>query len=317
MRILITGIAGFIGYSLAKSINSKDIIIDGVDSLDGFYSPQLKILRLKQLDKKINFYEINLLDRISKVLKGKSYDLIIHLAAHAGVRNSSMHPQSYVDSNIKAHINILELAKEKNASVIYASSSSVYGNINEGLSNELSATDSPLSIYGTTKKTCEMLSQNYFDKWGINQIGLRFFTVYGRYGRPDMAYWLFTKAAFESKPIEINGDGTKKRDFTHVSDIVEAIKKIINKKIDSHDIFNVGRNDSRDINYLADFISSKINKNQEKIYLANVNEDVENTLASTEKLNNYIDFEPRVSFEDGMQDFIEWFKENYKSIKNF
>lgn len=316
MRILITGVAGFIGYNLAKSINSKDVVIDGVDSLEGFYSSQFKILRLKQLDKKINFYELNLSDSISEILNNKTYDLIIHLAAHAGVRNSSIHPQAYVDSNIKAHINILELAKENNASVIYASSSSVYGN-NKSVSNELSATDSPLSIYGTTKKTCEMLSQNYFEKWGIKQIGLRFFTVYGRYGRPDMAYWLFTKAAYESKPIEIYGDGTKKRDFTHVSDIVEVIKKIMTEKIDSHDIFNIGRSDSRDINYLADFILSKINKNQKKVYLGDVNEDVNSTLACTEKLSNFIDYKPRISFEDGMQDFIEWFKDNYKSIKNF
>ena len=162
-----------------------------------------------------------------------------------------------------------------------------------------------------------MLSQNYFEKWGIKQIGLRFFTVYGRYGRPDMAYWLFTKAAYESKPIEIYGDGTKKRDFTHVSDIVEVIKKIMTEKIDSHDIFNIGRSDSRDINYLADFILSKINKNQKKVYLGDVNEDVNSTLACTEKLSNFIDYKPRISFEDGMQDFIEWFKDNYKSIKNF
>lgn len=317
MKILITGVAGFIGYSLVKSINNKKINIDGVDSLSGFYSKELKLLRLKDLSNRINFFELDLSNPIKNTFKNKEYDLIIHLGAHAGVRNSSRCPQLYVDSNIKGHLNILELAKDKKADLIYASSSSVYGNKANFQSDEDSITDQPLSIYGTTKKTCEMLSQNYFDNYGINQVGLRFFTVYGRFGRPDMAYWLFTKASREYKPIEIYGDGSKKRDFTHITDIVEAIKKIIDKKFTSHNIYNVGRNDPKDINFLANFISSKFNNAANIIYLDEVNEDVDCTIASVKKLNEYINFKPRISFEDGMEDFIDWFKKDYESIKTF
>lgn len=317
MNILITGVAGFIGYSLVKSINDKYINIDGVDSLSGFYSKELKLLRLKNLGKRINFFELDLSNPIKNTFKRREYDLIIHLGAHAGVRNSTNYPQSYVDSNIKSHLNILELAKEKKADLIYASSSAVYGNKESSASDENSITDQPLSIYGTTKKTCEMLSKNYFDNYGVNQVGLRFFTVYGRYGRPDMAYWLFTKASRESKPIEIYGDGRKKRDFTHITDIVEAIKKIIDKKITSHNIYNIGRNDPKDINFLANFISSKFNSDSNIIYLDEINEDVDCTIASVKKLNKYINFKPCISFEDGMEDFINWFNENYELIRTF
>jgi UDP-glucuronate 4-epimerase len=232
MRILLTGAAGFIGSHLTGALLDKGHQVSGVDSLNPYYDPALKQARLARLEGRTGFRfvkaDLAKADELAAAGEG-SYDVIVHLAAQAGVRYALTDPSAYTQSNLVGHHNVLELARRMKglAHVIYASSSSVYGNDTAAPFSEEARADHPVSYYGATKRAGELLSHSYAELFGLPLTGLRFFTVYGPWGRPDMAYWLFTEAILKQKPLKLFGGGLLKRDFTWIDDIVAAVVRMV------------------------------------------------------------------------------------------
>lgn len=336
MKILITGAAGFIGFHVAKRLLSYDDceLLVGLDNLNDYYDIELKKSRKTILEKneKFLFYKIDLLDdqKLRKIFSYYDFDIVINLAAQAGVRYSIMYPHKYIDSNIKGFLNILECCKDFPIEhLIYASSSSVYGGNKKIPFSENDSVDHPVSLYATTKKANELMAHTYSNLYSIPTTGLRFFTVYGPWGRPDMAYFSFTKNIIEGKPINIFNDGKMMRDFTYIDDIVEGIIKIINKVPSGNKkwseltgpqseswapyrILNIGNNNPIE---LKDFISA-IEKATKKEAIC-INKpmqmgDVEKTYADISELDKLIGFKPSTSIDQGIQKFVLWYKEYYK-----
>ena len=331
MKILITGVAGFIGYHLAKSLINADYDIVGIDNLNSYYDLDLKMARLTNL-KKINlsFYEVDICNqkKLKNIFSKNNFDVIIHLAAQAGVRYSIENPQEYIQSNINGFFNILELSRNNNIKhLIFASSSSIYGE-NENLSFEESQiTDSPKNLYAASKKSNELISYSYSNLFKLPCTGLRFFTVYGPWGRPDMAYFKFVKNIYDEKPIEIFGQGKMYRDFTYIDDIVEGILKILNNgppfqnaknnKILNNtpwEIYNLGNNKSVSLEKFVNTIELLTEKKATKIYLDLQPGDMKFTLANISKAQKKLNFNPQTSIEDGLFKFIEWYK-NFYNLK--
>jgi len=316
--VLITGCGGFIGYHLTKKI-LDDYKIIGIDNLNDYYDVNLKKDRLNNLKHK-NFKfiksDISNKEELNKIFNEYKIDKVINLAAQAGVRYSIENPDAYINSNIIGFYNILEnVRKHKINHLIYASSSSVYGN-NELPFKEDSKTDNPISLYAATKKTNEIMAQTYSNLYNINCTGLRFFTVYGPFGRPDMAYFNFTKKIINKEKIELFNNGESLRDFTYIDDIVEGIIKVLDNK--KTKIYNIG---SSNPIKLLDFINilkqTLINNNLIENYELNIEllpkqlGDVDNTYADTEKLKKDTSFKPNTNIEDGLDKFIKWYKEYY------
>ena len=235
MKYLITGVAGFIGFHLAKKL-SKENVVYGIDNLNNYYSKKIKIERLNKLKKNKNFkfVKLNLTNSVAlkKFIQNKKFESIIHLAAQAGVRYSITHPYKYIESNVKAQISILELAKKINSfeHLIYASSSSVYGANKKIPFSTNDRVDNPVSLYGASKRAGELITQSYSRMFNINCTGLRFFSVYGPWGRPDMAAYIFTKNIFENKTLDLFNFGRMERDFTFIDDIINGITPLIKIK---------------------------------------------------------------------------------------
>ena len=322
MKILVTGAAGFIGYHLCnKLINNKRNHVVGIDNLNNYYDINLKKDRIKDLKKqnnKFKFYKLDLknLRLIKNNFKKNKYDYVIHLAAQAGVRFSLENTKTYLDNNINVFYNILELSKEfKIKHLIYASTSSVYGDSKSFPLNENLPTDKPLSFYAATKKCNEIMAYTYSNLYKFKCTGLRFFTVYGPFGRPDMALFKFAKSISKNKKIDLYNKGNHHRDFTYIDDVVTIISKILKikkKSQDFHQIYNVGRGDPQ---YLMKFISiieknfrkkAKFNKMKKQIG------DVKKNHADTTKISRMINFTPQVDIKDGIGMFIHWFKNYYK-----
>ncbi|TDE04753.1 NAD-dependent epimerase/dehydratase family protein [Flavobacterium sandaracinum] len=335
MKILVTGAAGFIGYHLCEKILKLGYEVYGVDNLNDYYDVNLKLGRLRELGisqellfnkrvsskiygDKFQFIKLNIEDRVNLpiIFEEQQFDIVCNLAAQAGVRYSIENPNAYVDSNIVGFINLLECARNyKVKKIVYASSSSVYG-LNDKLPFSVNDNvDHPISLYAATKKSNELMAHTYSHLFGIKTIGLRFFTVYGPWGRPDMAMFLFTDAVFNDKPIKVFNQGYLSRDFTYIDDIIKGVVATIVAETEIekplYEIHNIGN--SRPVK-LLDFISEIeicIGKTAKKEYLPMQAGDVEYTWANVDSLVADYGYKPTTSIKDGVKEFVEWFKVFY------
>jgi len=316
--ILVTGSAGFIGFHVTKKLLETGNKVIGIDSLNNYYEPKLKKDRNKILleSKNYKFYKLNLKNEkeLKKIFTENKIDKICHLAAQAGVRYSLENPLAYEESNLKGFINIIECARHfKIKDFIYASSSSVYGKnkMDKKGFKESDEVNQPISLYAATKKANELIAYNYHHLFGINCTGLRFFTVYGPYGRPDMAIYIFTKNILAEKNIDVYNHGKMFRDFTYVGDIVDGIIKALEKSY-PYEIFNLGNSETVELKYLITTIEKNLKK-KAKIKLKPIQPgDVEKTFANISKAKKMLGFNPKTKIEEGVKNFIEWYKDYYK-----
>ena len=318
-KILITGVAGFIGYHLAEKLLSKNYQIIGIDNLNDYYDPILKQDRLNNLKKFSNFefHKIDFIqnNELTSIFNNNQFNQVIHLGAQAGVRYSITNPQFYIDTNITGFLNILENCNNYNVeNIIYASSSSIYGDNNDLPFSENDKTEKQISMYGVSKKTNELMAHTYSNLYGLKTIGLRFFTVYGPWGRPDMALYIFTKAIIENKNIDLFNKGNHTRSFTYISDIVEPIYRLIkinenNQNIlNNNDILNIGGAEPvkllRFIEIIEHYLGKKANVRLKPIQQG----DVQDTNADITNLEKITDYKPQVDIEEGIKRFIDWYK---------
>ncbi len=343
-KVLVTGMAGFIGFHLSKLLLKSGYKVVGLDNINDYYDPNLKIARLTNLgfDSKlisyntllkngdISFIKLDLtdLENIKSLFKEQRFDFVVNLAAQAGVRYSLENPHSYVDSNITGFLNILESCRAYPVEhLVFASSSSVYGLSEDIPFCEDNCTDHPLAMYAASKKANEMMAHSYANLFDIPSTGLRFFTVYGPWGRPDMALHIFTKAMVEDKEFEVFNNGDMSRDFTYVADIVESIKRLLplapkennpkfnpkkptpSKSTKPYQIFNIGNNSPV---ALMDFISSieeTLGKKGKMIFKPIQPGDVQSTYANVESLFEYINFKPKTNIKTGIKAFVDKYLE--------
>ncbi len=334
MKILITGAAGFIGFHLSQRLVRNGNKVIGIDNLNSYYDPKLKEARLEILNNYndlFSFKKINLEDKeaLKQIFLKYKPEIIVNLAAQAGVRYSLQNPYSYVDSNIVGFVNLLEECRRNNVKhLVYASSSSVYGGNIQMPFKESQNVDHPISLYAASKKANELIAHSYSHLFNIPTTGLRFFTVYGPWGRPDMALFLFTKNIINNEPIKIFNNGEMKRDFTYIDDIVESITRLIQKppkKDNSFDfnnlkpddswapyrIFNIGNSNPTPLMDFINNIEKKLGKKAKKQYLPIQPGDVPGTESDCKSLENLINFKPSTSVEIGISKFIDWYRKFY------
>ena len=313
MKILITGSSGFIGFSLSKVLLEQGYDIVGIDNMNNYYSVKLKEKRLEILKEFSNFktYISNIEDKefLSKIFEKEKFDLVINLAAQAGVRYSIENPDVYIQSNIVGFFNILECCRNYNIRrLIYASSSSVYGGNEKVPFSEEDKVDNPQSLYAATKKSNELMASCYSSLYGIQCTGLRFFTVYGPWGRPDMAPMLFAKSISDGKPIKVFNNGDMIRDFTYIDDIVNGIISIVKKELDyKHKVYNIGCSNPINLIEFISLIEKELGKESEKIFMPMQPGDVYKTYADCSLLEKDYRYKPSVMIEDGVKKFINWF----------
>ncbi len=339
MSIFVTGAAGFIGFSLCKKLLDYEYKVIGIDNLNPYYEVELKQARIanlkekaKNLNKKFIFIKENIENKeeLENLFDEYKPNYVIHLAAQAGVRYSMKNPDAYIQSNIVGFLNILEgCRKNPVKNLIYASSSSVYGGNNNMPFSETKGVDHPVSLYAATKKSNELMAHSYSHLYDIPSIGLRFFTVYGPWGRPDMALFLFAKSIIENKPIQVFNNGKMLRDFTYIEDIVESIYLLIKKPVrkDSnfdkfnpdpskswapYKVFNIGNSDPVPLMEYVYALEEVLGTKANIEYLPMQPGDVEATFADTTLLESYIGFKPKTKIKDGIKKFIEWYKVFYK-----
>jgi UDP-glucuronate 4-epimerase len=328
-RVLVTGAAGFIGYHLSERLLKQGDEIVGLDNLNDYYDVKLKEARLARLQKSpaFRFLKTDLGDRtgVEKIWREVKPEVVVHLAAQAGVRYSLTHPHAYARSNLEGMLDVLEACRaEKTGNLIFASSSSVYG-LNQSMPfSERDNVDHPVSLYAATKKANELMAHSYSHLYGIPCTGLRFFTVYGPWGRPDMAYYKFTQAILEGKEIELYGEGKMQRDFTYVDDIVEAVARLISKpavgnpKWDGKNpdpatspapyrIYNIGNNAPVELARFVSAIEAATGKKAKIVKKPVPPGDVLATAARVDDLAAAVDFRPKTSIEDGMKKFVDWY----------
>lgn len=317
MNYLITGCAGFIGSNLTdKLLENKDNKLIGVDNLNSFYAKKIKEKNIESALKNRNFIfmENDLLDikNLNDIFNDYNIDSTIHLAGYGGVRPSIDNPRLYIDNNITATLNILECMKKYEVkNIIFASSSSVYGNSKENIFTETLKVSEPISPYAMTKLACEELLYTYHKLYNINVMALRFFTVYGRRQRPDLAIYKFTKLIFEDKPIPVFGDGSTKRDYTYIDDIIEGIISAINYKDNNYyEIINLGGGEPVSLEEMINIIENTIGKKAVIERKSMQKGDVMKTAADITKAKKLLNFSPFTRFKDGIKLFIDWYK-NY------
>src|SRR3989338_8811455 len=303
MAILVTGSAGFIGSHVVKAIIARGIEVVGLDNFNSYYDPKLKEARINEFLHDFSFknYRLDLADfeGLRQIFKENKIDKICHLAAQAGVRYSLEHPAVYIQSNIVGTHNLLELAKEYEIrDFIFASSSSVYGGNKKVPFSESDPVDSPISLYAATKKANELEANVYHHLYGLNCWGLRFFTVYGPWGRPDMALFKFTKAISESQPIEVYNMGRHRRDFTYIDDVVQGVLAAVDK-CQGYEIINLGNSTPVDVEYFIKVIEENLGKKAQKNYLPLQPGDVVETYADIEKAKKFLDYNPQTKIEEG------------------
>ena len=333
--ILVTGAAGFIGFHLSIKLCKLGYAVTGIDNLNDYYDVKLKHSRLNQLKQlpDFTFQQLDLTDKkgIDKLFQEANFNYVVNLAAQAGVRYSLTNPYAYLESNLHGFLNILEACRHnKTEHLVYASSSSVYGaNKNMPFSVHHNV-DHPISLYAASKKSNELMAHTYSALYNLPTTGLRFFTVYGPYGRPDMALFFFTKAILEGKPIEVYNHGKMKRDFTYIDDIVEGISRLVptipagnpswnGMKPDAassfapYRLYNIGNNKPVELLRFIEVIEEKLGKKAIKNLLPIQEGDVPETFADVEDLTRDVGFKPETSIEDGVGKFITWYKEYYKN----
>ncbi|MGB0805814.1 MAG: NAD-dependent epimerase/dehydratase family protein [Salibacteraceae bacterium] len=332
MNVLVTGAAGFIGFHVANKLIGLGHNVYGVDIVNDYYSVQLKLDRLKesgiqlsledqpdwvQSEKFSNYkflkQDLSNFDSIAKIFGDNNYDQVVHLAAQPGVRYSIENPHAYIESNIVGFINILEGCRHYNVfKIIYASSSSVYGKNATIPFHESDRTDEPISLYAATKKSNELMAYTYKHLYGIETIGLRFFTVYGPWGRPDMAPMLFAKAALDNEEIKVFNHGNQSRDFTYISDIVEGICRCLEEKNNNTDIMNIGNGSPVPLMDFIGEIENVLGLKLKKQFVEAQPGDVPRTYASVEKLEQYINYTPKVGIQQGVREFMSWYRDYYQ-----
>ncbi|EAM48149.1 NAD-dependent epimerase [Crocosphaera watsonii WH 8501] len=323
-NILVTGAAGFIGFYVCQDILNKGDNIFGIDNLNNYYDVNLKKHRLQQLKNydKFSFYQINIANTndLVKLFNNNNFDYVIHLAAQAGVRYSLENPYAYVDSNLVGFVNILEGCRHsKIKHLVYASSSSVYGANKKIPFSTKDNVDFPISLYAATKKANELMAYTYSHLYQIPTTGLRFFTVYGPWGRPDMAYFLFTKAIMEGSPIKVFNHGKMKRDFTYIDDIVEGIVRVSDKIPQGSElnnnvpakVYNIGNNQPVQLMTFIEVLEKCIGKKAIKEFLPMQPGDVPMTYADIDDLIKDVGFSPRTSIEEGLDKFVKWYNSYY------
>ena len=319
MSVLVTGAAGFIGFHTCRALSKLGYDVVGLDTLWGQHQIGLKRFRAEHLKnvKGVRFIEADIADAdaLGAALSGLEFTKIIHLAAQAGIRLSITEPNLYVRANLIGHSNMLELARKREVEqMLYASSSSVYGDDNAGPFAETDNTDSPVSFYAATKKACEASSYAYAKLYGLPQIGFRFFTVYGPYGRPDMAYWIFLKKILAGETIDVYNFGEMKRDFTYIDDIVTGIltcferpPAILNTGV-PHRIYNLGRGNPEPLMALIGNLEKAAGREAVKNMMPMQKGDVHHTWADISRAKTELDYAPTVSLADGITKFVDWYK---------
>ena len=333
-RVLVTGAAGFIGFHLSKRLAAEGFQVEGLDNINPYYEVGLKGSRLAILKTLPNFtfHKIDLQDKpaIDNLFSTQKFDYVVNLAAQAGVRYSITNPYSYIESNITGFLNILEACRHNPVKhLVYASSSSVYGANRKMPFSAHDNVDHPLALYAVTKKSNELMAHAYSNLYNIPTTGLRFFTVYGPYGRPDMALFLFTKAILEGKPIDVFNNGKMRRDFTYVDDIVEGIVRLLpvvrkgnsdwnGKNPDPatsfapYKIYNIGNNKPVELLHFIEVLESNLGKKAVKNFLPLQDGDVPETFADVDDLMNDVGFKPETSMETGIKNFVAWYKQYYR-----
>jgi len=335
MKILVTGAAGFIGFHTCLKLVSQGHEVFGIDNINDYYEPQLKFDRLNELGfnqtesklfknevqsakfNSLRFSRIDLVDTksIDNLFKQEQFEVVCNLAAQAGVRYSIENPKAYIDSNISGFLNILEGCRNhKVKHLVYASSSSVYGENKKVPFETTDNVDHPISLYAATKKSNELMAHTYGHLYGFKTTGLRFFTVYGPWGRPDMAYYLFAEAISNSQPIKVFNNGEMERDFTYIDDIVNGVTKIIEKNIDSREhykIYNIGNNKTESLQDFITTIEKAMGKKVIKEMYPMQQGDVPRTFADVDELIKDYKYKPKTPINKGIKEFITWYK-NYK-----
>jgi UDP-glucuronate 4-epimerase len=324
--ILVTGAAGFIGFHLARRLLADGWTVHGLDNLNDYYDPRLKQARLDDLKKSSNFHfeKCDLADRgaVAELFANRRFAYVAHLAAQPGVAHSAVNPAAYVDANLVGFANILEGCRHRECRhLVYASSSSVYG-ANRRMPLRISdRVDEPLSLYGATKRANELMAYAYAHLFGLPATGLRFFTVYGPWGRPDMAVWLFTQAIFEDQPVRLYNHGHMRRDFTYVDDVIEAVVRLIEAppvvtvadaaptSTPPHRIYNVGNEQPVEVVALLDILEKVIGKPARRELLPMRPIDVLETFADSSELQRATGFTPRTPIEDGLRSFVTWYRD--------
>lgn len=348
MRVLVTGSAGFIGFHLVKRLLSRGDEVVGIDNINDYYDADLKYGRLLECgiskdqiqygraqrsdtDGNYQFMKLDLNDKqqLDALFQTYRFDVVVNLAAQAGVRYSLIDPSAYIESNIKGFLNILECCRFNAVKhLVYASSSSVYG-LNEKMPfSEADTVDTPVSLYAASKKSNELMAHSYSHLFGLATTGLRFFTVYGPWGRPDMALFRFTKAITEGRPIEVYNHGNMKRDFTYIDDIIEGVVRIMDRPVTlfgernddkalpgvrsaPYQIFNIGRGKSVSLMTFINEIEKNLETTAMKRFLPLQDGDVADTWADVAGLERILDYKPSISVEEGVRCFVRWYKEFY------
>lgn len=333
-KVLITGAAGFIGFHLSDLLCRKGYIVTGVDNLNDYYDVELKQSRVDILSKYTTFHfhqiDISKKEPMVKLFAEQQFTYAVNLAAQAGVRYSIDHPHTYIDSNVTGFLNVLEGCRHHGVKhLVFASSSSVYGANKKMPFSIHDNVDHPLSLYAATKKANELMAHSYSSLYGLPTTGLRFFSAYGPYGRPDMALFVFTKAILEGQPIDVYNNGNMKRDFTYVDDITESIERLLpkvpkaNSQFDYHNpdpstsyapyrIFNIGNNDPVNLSEFIDHLEKKLGRKAIRNNMPMQDGDVPQSYADVKDLYDEIDFKPSTPIEKGVGKFVDWYLSYYK-----
>jgi UDP-glucuronate 4-epimerase len=323
MRVLLTGGAGFIGFHATKALLGRGHAVVAIDVVNDYYDPTLKRGRLAEIGEH-STYRFVMTDiaepgAMESAAGGEEFDIVLHLAAQAGVRYAVTNPHAYTRSNLVGHANVMEFARHHSSlkHFVYASSSSVYGNDTKPPFSEDARADKPVSFYGATKRSCELLSYSYASLYGLKQTGLRFFTVYGPWGRPDMAYWSFTDAILEGRPIPVFGQGKLMRDFTYVDDIVEALVRIVETPFAAtegapHRIYNLGNSHPESVLDLIGHIERRTNRKAVLEFRDGPPGDVNETYADISRAARDFRFAPKVSLDEGISRFVDWFRRYHR-----
>ena len=326
MKVLLTGVAGFIGYHVALKLLARGDTVIGVDNLNDYYDVRLKQARLADIEahqnaKNFSFIKLDLAENAAtqQLFTHEKPDSVIHLAAQAGVRYSLENPHAYISSNIVAFTNILEACRAiKPQHLVYASSSSVYGGNTKLPFSEAESVDHPVSLYAATKKANELMAHTYSHLYGLPTTGLRFFTVYGPWGRPDMSPFLFADAIINNKPIKVFNHGDMMRDFTYIDDIVEGVIRVLDKPATSstnsgapYRVFNIGNNQPEQLMDFIGLLESAIGKTAQKEFLPMQAGDVKATYADTSALKAWVGFKPHTPLNEGVEKFVNWYRQFY------
>jgi len=324
LAYLITGAAGFIGFHVARTLLGQGETVFGIDNLNDYYTPALKRARLEKLGafEAFEFADIDLADNgsLKTFVAGKQIVKIIHLAAQAGVRYSIENPHAYVQSNLVGHVNMLEIARHMKGleHMLYASSSSIYGGRSEMPFLESDRADTPVSLYAATKKSNELMSHTYSHLYGISLTGLRFFTVYGPWGRPDMAYFSFTKKILAGEEIQIFNHGDMLRDFTYIDDIIDGIIRIavkgpVERDGPPHGVYNIGNNNPEKLEDFLAILEDELGVKANRRDLPMQPGDVPVTAADITAINRDYGFEPTTNLREGLRKFVRWYRQYYNT----